>query len=80
MSCYGVDRLADAYSSIKAGELTATCVQNAYAQTKKSMEIVNKVLTSQEKMERALVSGELIDQSNVDTWIEIHTANGQIAG
>lgn len=75
---YGVDGLADACLSIKAGELTATCVQNAYAQAEKSMEIVSKVLSGETKMERTLVAGELIDPSNVDHWIEVHTANGQI--
>ncbi len=78
MTSYGVDGLADACLSIKAGELTATCVQNAYAQAEKSMEIVSKVLNGEEKMERTLVAGELIDLSNVDHWIEVHKANGQI--
>ena len=80
MTYYGVDGLADACLSIEAGELTATCVQNAYAQAAKSMEIADKVLTGEIELERTLVPGELIDPSNVADWIQIHTANGQIQG
>lgn len=78
MTSYGVDGLADACLSVEAGELTATCVQNAYEQAKSALAICDKVLKGEEKNETVLVEGELIDSSNVDQWIDVHKENGQI--
>lgn len=78
MTSYGVDGLADACLSIKDGELTATCVQNAYAQAEASLDICDRVLKGEIDKETKLVDGELIDSSNVDEWIKVHTENGQI--
>lgn len=78
MTYYGVDGLADACLSIKDGELTATCVQNAYAQAEAALDIADRVLKGEIDRETILVDGELIDSGNVDEWIEVHTANGQI--
>lgn len=78
MTYYGVDGLADACLSIQAGELTATCVQNAYAQAEASMDIADRVLKGEIENEVNLVDGELITSDNVTDWIQIHTENGQI--
>ena len=78
MTYYGVDGLADACLSIQDGELTATCVQNAYAQAEASLDIASRVLKGEIDHETNLVDGELIDSSNVAEWIEVHTKNGQI--
>jgi len=78
MTFYGVDGLADAVLSIRDGDLTATCVQNADAQAKMSMEIVDKVLKGEETVVKSLTPGELITTENVDEWIQIHKDNGQI--
>ena len=78
MTSYGVDGLADACLSIKDGELTATCVQNAYAQAEAALDICDRVLKGEIEKETNLVDGELIDSSNVDEWIKVHTENGQI--
>jgi inositol transport system substrate-binding protein len=78
MTYYGVDGLADAVLSIADGDLTATCVQNAYAQAEAGMEIAKRVLNGEAENEVIVVPGELITKDNTAKWIEIHTANGQI--
>lgn len=78
MTYYGVDGLADAVLSIRDGELTATCVQNAEAQAENSLRIVDKVLRGEIEFEKTLTPGELITKDNVDKWIAIHKENGQI--
>jgi len=78
LTLYGVDGLADAVLSIKDGGLTATCVQNANVMAKTAFEIIDKVLSGETEFEKTLIEGELIDENNVDKWIDIHTENGQI--
>lgn len=78
MTYYGIDGLADAVLSIRDGELTATCVQNAEAQAAMALEIADRVLRGEVEFEKTLTPGELITTANVDKWIEIHTENGQI--
>lgn len=78
MTFYGVDGLADAVLSIKEGGLTATCVQNAKVMAETTFTIINKVLSGEEKFEKTLIQGELIDENNIDEWIQIHKDNGQI--
>lgn len=75
---YGVDGLADAVLSIKDGELNATCVQNAYDQAQNALRIASGMLDGSIENEVYRSPGELIDSSNVDEWIQIHTDNGQI--
>lgn len=78
MTYYGVDGLADAVLSIKDGELTATCVQNAEAQAAAALAIADRVLRGEIEFEKTLTPGELITTANVDKWIQIHIDNGQI--
>ena len=75
---YGIDGLADAVLSIRDGELTATCVQNAEAQAAEALRIVDQVLKGAIEFEKTLTPGELVTSENVDKWIRIHTENGQI--
>ncbi|MDO4323314.1 MAG: sugar ABC transporter substrate-binding protein [Lachnospiraceae bacterium] len=75
---YGVDGLADACLSIKDGELTCTSVQNAYDQASNALRIAAGTLAGEIENEVYQSPGELIDSSNVDEWIQIHTDNGQI--
>ena len=78
MTYYGIDGLADAVLSIRDGELTATCVQNAEAQADMALSIADRVLRGEIKFLKTLTPGELITTANVDKWIKIHTENGQI--
>ena len=78
MTYYGIDGLADAVLSIRDGELTATCVQNAEAQAAAALEIADRVLRSEIEFEKTLTPGELVTSANVADWIKIHTENGQI--
>lgn len=78
MTFYGVDGLADAVLSIKEGELTATCVQDAKALATKAFDIIDRVLAGEIEFEKTLIDAALIDENNVDQWIEIHKTNGQI--
>lgn len=75
---YGVDGLADACLSIQDGELNVTCVQNAYDQASNALRIAAGVLAGEITNEVYQSPGELIDSSNVENWIKIHTENGQI--
>jgi inositol transport system substrate-binding protein len=75
---YGVDGLGDACLSIKAGELTATCVQNGFDQASQSLIICARVLAGKIEREDYMSPAELIDASNVDKWIEVHKESGQI--
>ncbi len=78
MTYYGIDGLADAVLSIRDGELTATCVQNAEAQAAAALEIADRVLRGEIEFEKTLTPGELVTSANVADWIKIHTENGQI--
>lgn len=78
LTLYGVDGLADAVLSIKDGGLTATCVQNAKVMAETTFDIIDRTLKGDAEFEKVLIEGELIDENNVDTWIQIHTDNGQI--
>jgi len=79
LTAYGVDGLADAVLSIKDGGLTATCVQNAKVMAEETFRIIDKVLGGEVEFEKTLIDGELIDENNVDEWIQIHKDNGQIS-
>lgn len=78
LTAYGIDGLADAVLSIEEGGLTATCVQNAKVMAETTFEIINKVLKGDTEFEKTLIDGELIDENNVEEWIQIHKDNGQI--
>ncbi len=78
MTYYGIDGLADAVLSIRDGELTATCVQNAEAQAESALAIADRVLRGEIEFEKTLTPGELVTSANVADWIKIHTENGQI--
>lgn len=78
LTAYGVDGLADAVLSIKDGDLTATCVQNAKTFAVTGFEIIDKVLAGETEFEKVIIDGELIDANNMEDWIKIHTDNGQI--
>jgi inositol transport system substrate-binding protein len=78
MQFYGIDGIADTLLSIKAGEFTATCLQDATSQAVSTMAIVDKVLKGKEKTEVVLTPGVLIDKNNVDHWIEVDKKLGLI--
>jgi len=78
LTAYGIDGLADAVLSIEEGGLTATCVQNAKVMAETTFEIIDKVLKGETEFEKTLIDGELIDENNVEEWIQIHKDNGQI--
>jgi len=78
LTAYGIDGLADAVLSIEEGGLTATCVQNAKVMAETTFEIIDEVLKGEAEFEKTLIDGELIDENNVEEWIQIHKDNGQI--
>lgn len=78
LTLYGVDGLADAVLSIKDGGLTATCVQNAKVMAETAVDIIDRVLAGKIEFEKVMIDGQLIDENNVDEWVQIHKDNGQI--
>lgn len=78
MTAYGVDGLADAVLSIKAGDLTATCVQDADNQAYSALEISRRILSGEIERGESITKGVLVTSENVDEWIQIHKENGQI--
>ena len=78
MTSYGVDGLADAVLSIKAGDLTATCVQDADNQAYSALEISRRILSGEIERGESITHGVLVTSENVDEWIQIHRENGQI--
>jgi len=68
---YGFDGIPDALKSIKNGEMTATIKQD----NKKMAEVVMNALVSEIKgesagVEKLLIDGFVIDESNVDEYLE----------
>ena len=78
---FGVDGLADAALSIKEGGLDATALQDAKVMAEEAARVVNSVLTGENKegYEKVQIPVTLIDESNVDEFIERYTANGMIS-
>ncbi len=78
-TAYGVDGLADACLSIDAGELTASVVQDGYAQADAALKIVNDIVTgANTEVQLIDVPAVLITKDNVSEWLQKHKDNGFI--
>ncbi len=63
----GIDAIQDALDSIKAGELDATCFQDAIGQGEGALEMAVKAANG-EKIERNNIPFELVTKDNVDGY------------
>lgn len=65
----GIDAIQDALDSIKAGELDATCFQDAIGQGQAALEMAVKAANG-ETIERNNIPFELVTQENVDGYYD----------
>ncbi len=63
----GIDAIKDALDSVKAGELNATCFQDAIGQGKGALDMAVKAANG-EKIERTNIPFELVTKENVDQY------------
>ena len=63
----GIDAIKDALDSIKAGELDATCFQDAIGQGKGALAMAVRAAKG-EKIQRTNIPFELVTKSNVDSY------------
>jgi len=75
---YGVDGTAEACLLIKAGTMTATCLQNAYALAEKILDTTHKLVTGQQGQINTDIDCPLVTQANVDQYIAMHKKAGAI--
>jgi inositol transport system substrate-binding protein len=75
---YGVDGTAEACLLIKAGTMTATCLQNAYALAEKILDTTHKLVTGQQGQINVDIDCPLVTQANVDQYITMHKKAGAI--
>jgi inositol transport system substrate-binding protein len=75
---YGVDGTAEACLLIKAGKMTSTSLQSAYALAESLLETSHKLLTGEEKQIDTDIDCPLITSDNVDQYIEMHKKSGAI--
>ncbi|MDD3251706.1 MAG: sugar ABC transporter substrate-binding protein [Lachnospiraceae bacterium] len=74
---YGVDGLADSCLAIKDGKMTATVLQDADLMAKEAIELGHKILTGEvTERQDIMIKTEVIDKSNVDSYIAKHKENG----
>ncbi|MDO4475202.1 MAG: sugar ABC transporter substrate-binding protein [Lachnospiraceae bacterium] len=80
MLAYGVDGTAEACLLIKDGLMTSTGLQSAGDLAQMNAEYIHKVLTGEMEVTDVYdnVPAPLITAENVDQYIEMYTANGQI--
>ena len=65
----GIDAIEDALDSIKAGELAATCFQDAIGQGQTAIEMAMKAING-ESIERTNIPFELVTIDNVDEYYD----------
>ena len=76
---YGVDGLADACLAIKAGEETASALQDANTMAELALDIlVQNLENGSVECVHKEFAPTLINAENVDEWIEVHKENGLI--
>jgi len=75
---YGVDGTAEASLLIKAGTMTATCLQNAYTLGEKILDTTHKLVTGQAGQINVDIDTPLITKANVDPVIAMHKKAGAI--
>ncbi len=75
---YGVDGTAEAVLLIKAGKMTSTSLQNAYALAEKNISVAHDLLTGKITQVDTDIDCPLITSDNVDHFIDIHKKAGAI--
>jgi inositol transport system substrate-binding protein len=75
---YGVDGTAEACLLIKAGTMTATCLQNAYDLATKILDTTHKLVTGQSGQINVDIDCPLVTKANVDQYIAMHKKAGAI--
>ena len=78
MLVYGVDGTAEACLLIQDGSMTATCLQSAIDLAALNLETVHKLLTGEETQIDTDIAEVLMTADNVDEYVEMYKANGQI--
>ncbi|NDL68844.1 sugar ABC transporter substrate-binding protein [Anaerotalea alkaliphila] len=75
---YGVDGTAEACLLIKDGLMTSTSLQSAYDLASSLLVTVDKLVTGQETQIDTDIDCPLINQDNVDQYIEMHKKAGAL--
>ncbi len=75
---YGVDGTAEACLKIKAGEMTSTSLQSAYALAELSVKMSYDLLTGKTVTTPQFITADLITKDNVDKFIQMHKELGNI--
>jgi len=75
---YGVDGTAEACLLIKAGTMTATCLQNAYDLATKILDSAHKLCTGEAGQINTDIDCPLVTKANVDKYIDMHKKAGAI--
>jgi inositol transport system substrate-binding protein len=75
---YGVDGTAEAVLLIKAGLMTSTCLQSAYALAEKLLDTTNKLVTGKAGQVNVDIDAPLVTKANVETYIAMHKKAGAI--
>ena len=63
---------------IKAGQMTSTSLQSAYALAELSMKMSHDLLTGKKVTSPQFITAELITKDNVDKFIQMHKELGNI--
>jgi len=77
---YGVDGTAEACLLIKSGVMTSTTLQSAYALAENILTTVDKLLKGAKGPIDLDIDCPLVNQDNVDQYIEMHKKAGAIKG
>lgn len=75
---YGVDGTAEATLLIKDGLMTSTCLQSAYALAENLLATSHKLLTGEEEQIDIDIDCPLVNEDNVDEYIEMHKRAGAL--
>lgn len=75
---YGVDGTAEACLLIKEGLMTATTMQNAYELAEKLLWAADLLLRGEVIEIHSNIGNPVVDQSNVDYYIELHKRAGNL--
>lgn len=75
---YGVDGTAEACLKIKAGEMTSTSLQSAFALAEMSVKLSHELLTGKKVSYPQFITADLITKDNVDKFIKMHQELGNL--
>lgn len=75
---YGVDGTAEACLKIKAGEMTSTSLQSAFALAELSVKMSHDLLTGKKVATPQFITAELITKENAEKFIQMHKDLGNI--